>query len=57
MPQLQLPVAIALGVFALCSAAFFALSKPVEGKVQLAEILCDATSHDPFDVFSQFLMC
>lgn len=50
MPQFQLPVAVALAVFALLSAALFALSKPAEGKVQLPEIVRDATSHDPFDV-------
>ncbi|GJE85249.1 multidrug resistance-associated ABC transporter [Phanerochaete sordida] len=50
MAQFQLPVAIALGAAALCSAVTFALSKPDEGKVQLPEIVRDATKEDPFDV-------
>ncbi|GJE85243.1 multidrug resistance-associated ABC transporter [Phanerochaete sordida] len=50
MAQFQLPVVIALGASALFSAAAFALSKPDEGKVQLPEIVRDATREDPFDV-------
>lgn len=50
MSQFQLPVAVTLGAFALFSAALFAFSKPVEGRVVLPEIVRDATSHDPFDV-------
>lgn len=50
MPQYQLPVAVSLGACASFSAAFFALAKPVDSKVQLLEIVRDATSRDPFDV-------
>lgn len=50
MPQYQLPIAVALGACAVFSAGLLALAKPADGKVELPEIVRDATSQDPFDV-------